>query len=170
MFDGYFTNDALPNLHKEMILWYEISELFQKYNIRKDIDILSLDTDYADFWILESILKEYSPKVIVHEVNQQPPDICVTVPRSYDLKLWDGTEFQGASICAYYCLAKLFDYSMIYCENAGINCFWVRNDLIKKHLKVDATLVQDILNPKYLYRKSKFSYKITSNKWEQFSC
>lgn len=170
MFDGYYTNDLIPNLHKEMILWYEVTDLFKKYNITKDIDLLSIDTDYADFWILEAILEEYSPKLVVHEINHQPPSLCVSVPKSRELLFWDGTQFQGASLCAFDCLAKRFGYSVIYCESAGINCFWIRNDLIQEHLKVEANLVQSVLTPKFLFRKAKNSLEISPKKWENIVC
>lgn len=115
MMDGSF-EDLSINLYKEKVLYSNVLELFRKYNVTKDLDILSEDTDYADFWIIEEILKEYRPKIIIHEVNQQLPDICVTVPKpnTKELLFWEsGSSFHGASTCAFFCLAKMNDYSMV---------------------------------------------------------
>ncbi len=58
----------------------------------------------------------------------------------------------------------------MYCESAGVNCFWIRNDLIQRVLGVNITLMQKILNPKFLYRKAKFAYRNTNNKWHHVNC
>ena len=150
MFDGGFQNPSI-GLHKETITHWNILDLFKKYNISKDISILSEDTDYADYWIVEAILSEYSPKVIAHEVNQMPPYRCVVVPKENKLIYWDGSFNHGGSVCAFYCLAKRFNYTMVYCESNGVDCFWVRNDLLEKHLNIKADFINSVLTPEILY-------------------
>jgi hypothetical protein len=55
---------------------------------------------------------------------------------------------------------------MIYCEKAGVNCFWIRNDILDDNLNgVGHRLVQTILNPTFLYRKPKFRFKKTDKEW-----
>ena len=56
--DGSNENPMI-NLHKESILHSNILSLFEKYRVPDDIDILSEDTDYADYHIVEEILKTY---------------------------------------------------------------------------------------------------------------
>ncbi len=85
--DGSNENVTI-NLHKETITHSNILDLFVKYNVGDNIDLLSEDTDYADYWI-EKILTKYHPKVVVHEINQQLPEFCVTVPKPDDLIFWD---------------------------------------------------------------------------------
>ena len=67
------------NLHKEFIMHWNVTRLFKKHKVPVELELFSEDTDYADYWIVEAVLKEYKPKVVVHEVYQQPGDICVTV-------------------------------------------------------------------------------------------
>jgi hypothetical protein len=169
MFDGGF-NNAQINLNKETIAHDNVLSIFDKYKVKNEIDILSEDTDYADYWILESILTRYKPKVVVHEVNQQPPDKCITVPKPNKVIFWDGSEYHGGSVCAFYCLAKRFNYTMVYCESHGVNCFWIRDDLLQARLNISPSVVQSILSPIFLFRKPSFVYAETKNKWLQIAC
>lgn len=162
--------DLSINLHQESIMHDNILDLFQKHNVADDIDVFSEDTDYADYWIVEKVLSKYHPKIVIHEVNQQPPEVCVTVPKPSTLTFWDGSNFHGASVCAFHCLAQEFDYSMVYCESAGVNCFWIRNDLLSSRLGVDSELIQTIINPQLLYKKPSFVYRSTNNVWQQIKC
>ena len=169
MFDGSFSNEQI-GLHKETVTHKSVLDIFKKYSIEDNIGILSEDTDYADYWIIESILTRYTPKVVIHEVNQQTPEKCVTVPKTDQLVFWDGTEYHGANICAFYCLAKKSKYTMVYCESRGVNCFWVRNDLLQRHLKIYPGFVQSILTPEFLFKKPNFNYKKTNKTWEIINC
>jgi hypothetical protein len=169
MFDGRFENASIP-LHKAYILANNVVELFASRNVPFDLDFLSEDTDYADYWIIEAILTKYNPKVIVHEINQQRPGRCVTVPKENDLRIFDGTEFHGASVCAFKCLAEKFKYSLVYCESVSINCFWIRNDLIAKALKIDVKVLQETLTTDFLWKKPTWAYKKTERKWHTIKC
>ena len=169
MFDGRYTNNEI-NLYNEKIHHLTVLDVFTKHKIPTEIDLLSEDTDYADYWIVEKILTKYKPKVLIHEVNQQTPDRCVVVPKSDDLIFWDDTNYHGGSVCAFYCLSKRFDYSIIYCESAGVNCFWIRNDIIKKYLRLNIKILQKTLNPQFLLKKPEFVYPSTLNKWHEVKC
>ena len=169
LMDGLYENLNI-NLHKESIMHTNILELFEKYKIEKDFDLLSEDTDYADYWIVEKILTKHTPKIIVHEVNQQGPELCVTVPKSDKLIFWDSTSFHGANVCAFWCLAKQFNYTMVYCETRGVDCFWMRNDLLYDYLKIDIHLIQNTLVPSFLFKKLNFSYPSTNKTWHEVKC
>ena len=69
-------------------------------------------------------------------MNQQTPEKCIVVPKSENLIYWDGSNYPGGSVCAFYCLAKINDYSTVYCETAGVNCFCIRKDLIENNLSL----------------------------------
>jgi hypothetical protein len=169
MFDGKFSDEKI-NLFAEKIHANTILDIFEKYKIPSEIDFMSEDTDYADYWIIQKVLTKFRPKVLIHEVNQQEPDKCITVMKSDELKFWDGSDYHGGSVCAFYCLAKENDYSMVYCESAGVNCFWIRNDIIKKYLKLDIKMLQKLLNPHFLFKKPGFVYPPTANKWHEVKC
>ena len=170
MFDGEFSDPSI-NLYKEMVSHLNILELFAKYGVTDEsLDILSEDTDYADYWIVEKILTKYRPKIVIHEVNQQPHHMCVTVPKPENVIFWDKSSFHGGSVCAFRCLAIANGYTMVYCESAGVNCFWLRNDILESHLHFNVALMQLILQPAYLYKKPGFVYSSTSNIWHQIKC
>ena len=78
--DGSNQNSSI-NLQKEFIRHDNVLDLFAKYNVPIDLDLFSEDTDYADYWIVESVLEKYKPKIVVHEINQQKPLTCVTVEK-----------------------------------------------------------------------------------------
>lgn len=127
--------------------------------------MLSLDTDFADYWLLEKLLKaKILPRIIIHEVNRE--QTCVSTIKLNGLAYWDNVSaYFGASVCAFYCLARQFNYSMVYCEKTGVNCFWVRNDILRDSLYIDAENLQRTLTPDFLYRPSKVSLEPSSKMW-----
>lgn len=44
--------------------------------------------------------------------------------------MWDHTNYFGASLLAFYYLGIEKGYTLVYAENRGVNCFFVRNDLL----------------------------------------
>ena len=129
MMDSSIDNLSI-NKHQEIISYSNILNLFEKYKVDLYLDLFSEDTDYADYWIVEKVLTKYRPKIVIHEVNQQPPNLCVTVEKPNKIIYWDGTNYHGGSVCAFYCLAKKNRYTMVYCESRGVNCFWIRYILL----------------------------------------
>ena len=103
LMDGMNENLAI-NLHKEKIMHSNILDLFTKYNVTDNIDLLSEDTDYADYWIVEKILTKYHPKVLIHEINQQ--QTCVTVPKPETLTFWE--QFSSYRMCNFYLVPWFF--------------------------------------------------------------
>lgn len=156
------------NLHQEKINFDNAVSVFKKHKVPKDIGILSVTAQIDNYWILESILSEYNSKLIVHQVNQKEPSFCVTVPK--EEKEWDGTDFYGGNICAYHCLAKRFQYTMIYCESTCSTCFWIRNDLISTILRSNPDYVQAVLVPELLYRKPISRLPQSKKTWHQINC
>ena len=62
--DGSNENPKI-NLKKVMFWPDNILELFTKYEVRREFDLLSVDMDSYDWWILEKILEDgYRPRVI----------------------------------------------------------------------------------------------------------
>jgi hypothetical protein len=168
--DGSNENPTI-NLHKETIEHTNILSLLDKYKVDLDLDILSEDTDYADYWILEKILTKYRPKIVVHEINQQPANLCVSVVKPVNLTFWrDSNEYHGASVCAFRCLANRFNYTMIYCEKSGVNCFWMRDDLLRTLTGFDVNLAKAIFTPEFLWIRPGFKYKVTNDLWENIIC
>jgi len=121
-----------PNAKKEFVTADNINDLFKKYIVPKEFDLLSIDIDSNDYWVWKAI-KNYLPRVVVIEYNASiPPDQAKTI--EYDPKAgWDGTDYFGASLLALEKLGKEKGYSLIGCDSKGINAFFIRNDVLKNY-------------------------------------
>jgi hypothetical protein len=119
------------NLQQEFITAENINELFLKYQVPQEFDLLSIDVDFNDFYILKRILEKYSPRVIVAEYNAtHSPDqdkVVIYNPTHF----WDSTNYFGASILSLFKLARKHHYSLIYADNRGVNLFFIRDDVLK---------------------------------------
>lgn len=120
------------NLHKEYITRENIVALFEKYGVPAHIQVLSVDIDYNDFYVLYEILQKYECDIIICEYNAThlPDNDCVV--RYDEHGSWDYTNYFGASLLAYYKLGRYFGYSLVYCESNGVNYFLVNDDVLKK--------------------------------------
>ena len=145
--DGSNENIAI-NLRKEFILRNNIINLLNKYNVPKHINLLSIDIDSYDFYILHEIVKHFTCDVIICEYNSThlPNEDKVII---YDYKMWDFTNYFGASLLALNNLCKKYDYTLVYCDNNGVNCFFIHNSIItEKNLQfTDSGNVQRLYKP-----------------------
>lgn len=115
---------------QEYINKANINEIFRKYHVPAEPDLLIINLDGNDYWIWKS-LKRYRPRVIVIEYNASlPVDENKVIP--YDPAFrWDGTDYFGASLLALEKLAGQKGYTLVGCDSNGVNAFYVRNDLVK---------------------------------------
>lgn len=114
----------------EHITAENINDLFAKYGVPKEFDLLSIDIDTNDYWVWKAI-SGYSPRIVVVEYNSKiPPTESLSI--AYDPNAhWAFDDYMGASLLAMYNLGKEKGYTLVYCESSGTNAFFVRNDLIK---------------------------------------
>jgi hypothetical protein len=129
--DGGFENKSI-NLQREFITKDNIVNLFKKHNVPSIINVLSVDIDSNDFYVLKKILDAYTCDIIICEYNSSwlaNDDKIITY---HEKNQWDGSNYFGASLMALYKLANHYGYSLIYCNKNGVNCFFVRNSLIKE--------------------------------------
>lgn len=149
--DGSNENLSI-NLRKEYIYKENIVHLFKKYNVPQHINLLCVDIDSNDFYCLHQILKHYTCDIIICEYNGTylPHEDKVMI---YDKnKIWDYTNYFGASLSALNNLCKKYNYTLVYCDNKGVNCFFIHNRvLINKRLNfLNAGIVDKIYKyPKY---------------------
>ncbi|WP_052345046.1 tetratricopeptide repeat protein [Planktothrix rubescens] len=151
LMDGGYENKEI-GLYQEFITAENINELFQKYKVPQELDLLSIDIDYNDFYIWKSLDEIYQPRVVIIEYNAShlPTEDKVV---KYDANaVWDSTNYFGASIRALYNLGKRKGYSLIYANNQGVNLFFVKNSILSKieHSFKDTNNIFLIYNsPKY---------------------
>jgi hypothetical protein len=130
MMDLSYQNHNI-NLNKEKITAENIVELFQKYQVPTEFDLLSIDIDLNDFHVWNTICQFYRPRVVVIEYNgclsPHEDKVVIYYPNNH----WDGTNYYGASILAFYKLGRKYGYSLVYAENRGANIFFVRDDVLE---------------------------------------
>lgn len=96
-----------------------------KHGVPHSYDLLSLDIDGQDYWVLKSILMWDKPRVICVEYNAPLGwERSVTVPQSR-LWRWDGTDWFGASFQALCQLMLKNGYIPVACDSTGVNLFGV---------------------------------------------
>lgn len=119
------------NLRKEFITAENINELFRKYQVPYNLDLLSIDVDFNDFYIWQKLDGKYKPRLIVIEYNATHLPDEDKIVKYNPIGMWDGTNYFGASILALSNLAQTKGYSLVYADQNGVNLFFVRNDLIE---------------------------------------
>jgi hypothetical protein len=99
----------ITNVKKEFITSENINSLFEKYNVPKDFELLSIDIDGNDYWIWKNLI--YFPDVVIIEYNSNIPH-GVSVSLKYDPNYqFDWKKgFYSASLQAYLNLAKEKNY------------------------------------------------------------
>jgi hypothetical protein len=134
------------DIKSEKVTAENIQNLFKKYNVPKNFDLLSIDIDYNDYWVWKAIT-DYLPRVVVIEYNSSiPPTESKVVPYDPEAK-WDGTNYFGASLLALKNLGLNKGYTLVGCDNNGVNAFFCKNELL------DGIKIKDI---KDLYRPPKY--------------
>jgi hypothetical protein len=94
-----------------------------------EIDLLSIDIDGNDIYILES-MDVINPRVIIVEYNGKFPPPINIAQRYNPEHRWNGTDYGGSSLEAITKVAASKGYSLVGCNIVGVNAFFVRNDLI----------------------------------------
>ena len=105
-----------------------LNDLLRSRGMTGEIDLLSIDVDSYDYWLLD-VLTACSPRVLVMEYNALfGPDRAVTVPN--EPRATDAPKgYSGASLAALEKRARQKGYRLVLCEEAGVNGFFLRNDL-----------------------------------------
>jgi len=96
-----------------------------------DLDLLLLDIDSCDFWVLKEILTKYEPRVIVTEYNgclEPSKSVVLEYQKGYT---WNNTDKYGYSFAAGVKLLERNGYTVIYNQH-NVNLFAVRADLVPK--------------------------------------
>lgn len=108
-----------------------INDLLTEAGFTGEIGLLSIDVDGIDYWVWEK-LEVIDPVVVIVEYNSIfGPDLAVTIP--YDPNFvrhqahYSG-QFWGASLRALALLAGRKGYSLLGCNSAGNNAYFVRNN------------------------------------------
>ena len=105
-----------------------VNTLLDSYGFAGEVDLLSIDIDSIDYWVLDAI-SACTARVLVVEYNAwfgatrsiTLPDTPPPQPRP--------REYFGASLTALTKAADRRGYRLVLCEYSGVNAFFVRKDL-----------------------------------------
>jgi hypothetical protein len=127
-----------------------INALLTRAGLDGEIDLLSIDIDYNDYWVWKAI-DVARPRVVVIEYNAAfRPPLSITVP--YDPHgRWDGSNYYGASLEALVRLGAAKDYAIVGCSIAGVNAFFVRADLAGDKFCTPATAEEHYEPPRHYF-------------------
>jgi hypothetical protein len=105
-----------------------INHLLSDTGFIGDVDLLSIDIDSYDYWVLDA-LTAATPRVLVVEYNAGlGAKRALTIPKQ--AKLDDvPKQYRGASLAAIEKLARRKGYRLVVCDPTGTNAFFLRHDV-----------------------------------------
>ena len=106
-----------------------IEALLAENAVPKALDVLSIDIDGNDYWVWAAI-QRWRPRVVVIEYNASYPPPQKWVMVENQSHRWDGTNYFGASLTSLACLGRQKGYALVATDSAGVNAFFVREDLV----------------------------------------
>jgi hypothetical protein len=106
-----------------------IAPLFERYDVPRKLDLLSIDIDGNDYYVWEATAN-FKPSVAVIEYNASlGPDASKTIQYNPS-HVWRHDRYYGASLAALAHLGKRLGYALIGTDRRGVNSFFVRRDLL----------------------------------------
>jgi hypothetical protein len=113
---------------QETVTVANINAILEQGGMTGEIDMLSIDIDNKDYWVWKAI-DVIRPRLVVIEYNASlRPPLSLVVPYEPTPTPVGGNYF-GASLEALVRLARTKGYRVVGCCFAGVNAFFVRDDL-----------------------------------------
>ena len=105
-----------------------INEFLTKHHVAAEVDFMSIDVDSFDYWLWKATTV-VSPRVLVMEYNGLfGAERAVTVPDAPRPSVAP-KGYGGASLAALESLNRAKGYGLVLCEDAGVNAFFLRDDV-----------------------------------------
>jgi hypothetical protein len=122
-----------PKLVNSWITKDNINDTVRGNGFEGEIDLLSIDIDGVDYYILKS-LTCITPRVIICEINSAVPlGKALTVPYSDNFYCWDKpfpeSLFRSMSLTAANKLMKSKGYRMVGAHKLGFNIIFIKNGI-----------------------------------------
>jgi hypothetical protein len=94
---------------------HTVVELLEEHRIPREFDVFSLDIDSYDYLVLDTVLSNFRPRVVVTEINEKiPPPVKFHVKYVADFRLQH--HFYGYSIASLAELCARHDYAIMELE------------------------------------------------------
>lgn len=132
-----------------------ILDILSQYDTPSEFDLLCIDIDGNDIYVLETILSKYSPSLIVAEYNPiwQPEESKAI---KYDEKhTWSNDDYYGFSFLAGLKLANKFGYKCVF-ENDSLNMYFVKEDMLEG------------ISPDVTYKPTNYHNKSLKTTWVDY--
>ena len=145
-----FLKDRRLTLKQSQVTAENINTLIKSADFDGEIDLLSIDIDFNDYWVWKAI-QIVKPRVVVIEYNAglRPP-LSLTVPYQPN-HAGGGTNFFGASLEALVRLGRTKGYRVVGCNISGSNAFFVREDLCADHFLEPGTAEEHYEPPRHFF-------------------
>ena len=118
-----------PYIYKEVVTPENINDLFEKYEVPKDLDVVVIDVDGQDYWMWEAL--EWRPQIIEIEFNTKldvfDNKVMETDREPGVSRDWKTARY-GASLSSLKKLGNKKGYSLI--DQCGKNLFFILSDLV----------------------------------------
>ena len=145
-----FLQDRRLTLKQSLVTAENINTLIKSADLDGEIDLLSIDIDFNDYWVWKAI-EAVTPRVVVIEYNAGlHPPLSLTVPYEPN-RAGDRTNFFGASLEALVRLGRAKGYRVVGCNISGSNAFFVREDLCADHFLEPATAEEHYEPPRHFF-------------------
>jgi len=165
-FSGLLMNCSLENFNincrKEFVTKENINNLFIKYSVPFEFDLLSIDIDMNDWYIWNALDDKYKPRVVCIEYNAKFNPSEDKLIKYNPKAIWGKTDYFGGSMKAYYILGKKKNYSIVCADKRGVNLFFIRSDLKPELIFKNVNDINKLYTRSWSYVKDKLNRDWTS--------
>jgi hypothetical protein len=103
---------------------------FDEARVGRELDLLVVDVDGNDYWLLEAALDRCAPRVLAVEYNAGLGARADWIMPYSPAHRFDGSGWFGASLRALTRLADRHGLALVGCDSHGVNAFFVRRALL----------------------------------------
>lgn len=119
---------ANPNtvIYNHFVTAENVNDLLTYHLCPDEFDFLSIDLDGNDYWVWKAL--EFKPRAMIIEYNGHiKSDVGSVIEYEANFKFkW--TDYFGASLLGLSDLGRVKGYELVYCDKAGVNALFVRQD------------------------------------------
>jgi hypothetical protein len=153
LIDTDYIDTDNQEIKKHQLIKENVNAILKTYQCPDTFDVLSIDLDGNDFWILDEILTQFSPRLIVAEFNAcLPKNLSITIKYEPDF-VWQKDSYFGFSFAAGKKLAAKNGYTVVY-QNDNINMYMIKNEYLK-----------NVTVPEVHYSQADYFKKSDRNDW-----
>ncbi len=172
----FYSKNPSTFLHPPLLIhaWLtkdNINNLILENGFSGEIDLLSMDIDGNDYYMMDSI-NEIRPRVIICETqNVIPSHLALTIPYKEDFYFKDGKQnedFRSVSLLAMQILLKNKGYRLIGSHRFGFNAIFMLNDIGKEIFP--EVSIESVHNNSYTrHRRDSVWNEIKDLPWEKIN-